>query len=606
LTTAHGVDRIETSGGAVADDEFVENVVVGSGFGGAVATYRLAAAGRPVLLLERGKAYGPGDFPQEPWEFWANFWDPSEGRLGLFDVWSFRRIDAVVSAGLGGGSLIYANVLIRKPDEWFVRQRPVGQGYEDWPITRQDLDPHYDAVERMLGAQSFPEGAPGFEGVLKTAVLRGAAEAAGFEADFELPKLAVSFRPDAASDAAVQVPLTKAKYVNIHGRPRTTCALTGQCDIGCNSGSKNSLDHTYLSAAVDPKYLGTAQGADVRTLCEVKSFAPDDGGYVVRYVKHSLERDGGVPPGASAPEVRTVRCRRLILAAGCLGTTYLLLRMRDERQMLGLSDALGTRFSGNGDYLAVVKRARTPDGRPLPLHASKGPAITSAIRRPTSYIEDCGYPTLVNWIYQARYGLFWRTAAFAGQRFWAVLTGNPNSRLGASLSMVLGNGLEAATTMPLLGIGRDVPDGRMELTRGRYLAVRTTRSSRPYFAQMREDMRALARGMNAHGFADSLWTFLGRSVTVHPLGGAPMAASPRDGVCDQYGEVFGHDNLFVADGAVMPGPVGTNPSLTIAAFSDRMCTAILEGRTRAPLVAAPGVVRDAGRMTGGRRSDAGS
>jgi cholesterol oxidase len=569
--------------------EFVENVVVGSGFGGAVATYRLAAAGRPVTLLERGKAYGPGDFPQRPWDFGSNFWDPSVGRLGLFDVWSFRRLDAIVAAGLGGGSLIYANVLLRKPEEWFLDRRPVGEGYEEWPITRADLDPHYDAVERFLDAQPFPAGAPGFEGVLKTAVMRDAARSAGFGDGFELPNLAVSFRADANSAPAVNVPLAPAPYANIHGRARTTCVLNGQCDVGCNSGSKNTLDHTYLSAAVDEKYLGTAQGADVRTGCEVKSFTPDDGGYLVRYVEHPVEHDDGAPRDTRALEIKTISCRRLILAAGSLGTTYLLLRMHRQKEVKGLSQALGSRFSGNGDCLAVVKKARTEDGRPLPLHASLGPVITTAVRRPEFYIQDCGYPLLVNWIYQARYGLFWRIAAFALQRSWAVLTQSPNSRLGASLSTVLGSGLEAATSTPLLGMGLDVPDGRIGLKRGRYLDIRTTKTSRAFFARVRDDMRAMARGMNSQGFADSLWSSLGRLVTVHPLGGAPMGHSPQQGVCDHHGEVYDYDNLFVADGAVMPGPVGSNPALTIAAFSDRMCTAILEGRTRAPLRAGPAV-----------------
>src|SRR4051794_34271938 len=96
--------------------EYIENVVVGSGFGGSVAAYRLAAAGRPVCVLERGRSYRPGTFARDPWEFGVNFWDPSGGRHGLFDVWSFRGLDAIVSAGLGGGSLIYANVLLRKPE----------------------------------------------------------------------------------------------------------------------------------------------------------------------------------------------------------------------------------------------------------------------------------------------------------------------------------------------------------------------------------------------------------------------------------------------------------------------------------------------------------
>ncbi|MBB3084380.1 GMC oxidoreductase [Geodermatophilus sabuli] len=567
----------------MAETEFVENVVVGSGFGGSVATYRLAAAGRPVLLLERGKAYGPGDFPREPWDVGANFWDPSAGRLGLFDLWSFRRTDALVAAGLGGGSLIYANVLIRKPAEWFVEHRRGGRGHHPWPISRADLDPHYDEVERMLGAQPFPRHAPGFEGVLKTAAMERAARSLGPDHSFHLPDLAVSFRPAPGAAPAVGAPLADTPYANYHGRPRSTCVLCGQCDIGCNSGSKNTLDHTYLSAAVDGAFPLVATPAEVRTLCEVRSVAPDGDGYVVRYVEHPPAHHDGTPHDTRSLPQRTVRCRRLVLAAGTLGTTHLLLRMRRDGELPALSGALGSRFSGNGDHLTVLKRAREDDGRPLPLHASRGPVITSAVRRPDGYIEDCGYPMLLNWVYQARHGLFWRAGAFAAQRIWALLTRDPNSRVGASLGMVLGKGVEAATSMPLLGIGRDVADGRMTLTPGGYLAIRTTRSSRAYVAGVSADMRTLAGGVNAAGFADSVWDKLGRSVTVHPLGGAPMGRSRQEGVCDHFGEVFGYDNLFVADGAVMPGAVGSNPSLTIAAFSDRMCTAVLEGRTRAPL-----------------------
>ncbi len=122
-----------------------------------MAAYRLAEAGRSVVLLERGKAYPPGSFARTPAAMGRAFWDPSEGLQGLFDVWTFRGLEGVVSSGLGGGSLIYANVLLRKDEKWFVHEAPVpGGGYESWPLSRADLDPHYDRVEQMLGATPLP------------------------------------------------------------------------------------------------------------------------------------------------------------------------------------------------------------------------------------------------------------------------------------------------------------------------------------------------------------------------------------------------------------------------------------------------------------------
>src|SRR5579875_1995115 len=135
-------------------------VIVGSGFGGAVMAYRLAEAGLHVCLLERGKAYPPGSFARTPYQMKRNFWDPSEGFYGLYNVWSFRRLTAVVSSGLGGGSLIYSNVMIRKDEKWFVKEDPASGGYEYWPVTRADLDPHYDRVESMLKVQQYPSVYP--------------------------------------------------------------------------------------------------------------------------------------------------------------------------------------------------------------------------------------------------------------------------------------------------------------------------------------------------------------------------------------------------------------------------------------------------------------
>ncbi|MEA2222547.1 MAG: cholesterol oxidase, partial [Solirubrobacteraceae bacterium] len=125
--------------------EHFDAVVVGSGFGGSVTAYRLAEAGHSVCLLERGKPFPPNSFPRSPLGMKHQFWDPSEGLHGMFNLWSFDNIDAVCASGLGGGSLIYANVLLRKDEDWFVREEPGHgswkDGYEYWPVTRADLDP---------------------------------------------------------------------------------------------------------------------------------------------------------------------------------------------------------------------------------------------------------------------------------------------------------------------------------------------------------------------------------------------------------------------------------------------------------------------------------
>jgi len=171
--------------------EHFSAVIIGSGFGGSVMAYRLAEAGLGVCVLERGKPYPPGSFPRSPNKMKSNFWDPSEGLYGLFDVWSFRGIAAVISSGLGGGSLIYANVLIRKDEKWFVQEDLSKGGYEYWPINRQDLDPHYDLVEKMLKAEKYPLNHHPYSRTPKTNALKQAAETLNL--DWYLPNLAVTF-----------------------------------------------------------------------------------------------------------------------------------------------------------------------------------------------------------------------------------------------------------------------------------------------------------------------------------------------------------------------------------------------------------------------------
>jgi cholesterol oxidase len=549
-------------------NEHADVVVVGSGFGGAVTAYRLASAGLSVVVLERGRAYPPGSFPRSPGDMTGAFWDPEERLYGMYDVWRFTGCDSVVASGLGGGSLIYANVLLRKDEHWFVHDR----GAETWPVTRADLDPHYEAVERMLGATPYPFTHPAYAHTPKTIALRDAATELGL--DWRLPPLAISFAGSPGAEPGLGLPIVAPAYGNVHGVPRRTCRLCGECNMGCNDGAKNTLDHTYLSAAAH-------HGADLRTLHEARAIQQRaTGGYAVAYVRHD---------GKGAVEAGTIECDRLVLAAGTLGTTRLLMRSRGS--LPGLSGALGSRFSGNGDVLAFLLRAKDRS-RTHELDASHGPVITSAIRLPDrlddpaekgrgAYIEDGGHPAFVDWLAEGadvRANLV-RASRFAISLARAALTRDPN--LSAEIAGLFRDTELSTNSLPLLGMGRDMPDGRLRLARGELDVEWDGSSSAEHFDRLETTMRRIADVLGGEYAELPAW-LAKRFVTVHPLGGAPMAHHEDEGVCDGYGEVFGHPGLYVADGAAMPGPVGANPSLTIAALADRMSTRLLETRLARP------------------------
>jgi cholesterol oxidase len=550
--------------------ERFEAVVVGSGFGGSVMAFRLAEAGLAVCLLERGRPYPPGAFARTPAEMVQNFWDPSQGGYGLFQAWAFRGIDSIVSAGLGGGSLIYANVLIRKDEKWFVRQEPGTPGFEYWPVTRAELDPHYARVEKMLKPQRYPLGTEPYSSTPKTVAFRQAAERAGLR--WELPDLAVTFanqgQPSRPGDLIVDE--SGRPEGNLHGTERFTCRLVGECDIGCRYGSKNSLDYNYLTEA-------QKLGAELRTLCEVRSIRPVEDGYEVEYVEHDASRQGR-PYATASLSRRRLLTRYLILSAGVFGSTYLLLKNRD--QLKGLSPRLGSGFSGNGDLLGFVRGGGTN------LDPMFGPVITSTIRVDDAldggegrgfYIQEGGFPSILGWIIEAADAPseLRRWARLLWNRISARLQRSPKSDIGADLKMVLGDGRDSSQLMVLLGMGRDVPDGRMSLESGWLQLEWNRQASLAYFERVKATMTRLAAEMGANFTVNPLWYFK-KLVTVHGLGGCPMARSAGEGVVDAWGEVFNHPGLYVADGSVMPGPVGPNPSLTIAALSDRFATRLIE------------------------------
>jgi cholesterol oxidase len=555
-----------------ADSELghFDAVVVGSGFGGSVMAYRLATAGRSVLVLERGKAYPPGSFARTPEQMRTNWWDPSENLYGMYNLWSFKGIEALVSSGLGGGSLIYANVFLRKDPSWFVEDLDDGST-RPWPVSYDELVPHYEAAEQMIGIQTYPFGSS----TPKALALHAAAAAAGHEAFY--PPLAVTFA-NSGAEPAVGEPIVE-EHPNLHGAPRFTCRLVAECDIGCNWGSKNSLDYTYLSAA-------KRAGARIESLHEVKEFEHRDGdGYTVRYVRHE--------PSDGSFERGSVRASRLIISCGALGSPYLLLSNRGR--LGGLPARMGTRFSGNGDLLMIAMRCRDEQGKPRAVDPTFGTVITSAVRfgdqldgPPAQgrgfYLQDAGYPLFGAWLAEAgdAPGAIWRALRYTLRGYLQRLRGDPRPNLSAEVAQVIGDTGLSHATLPLLSMGRDIADGNMSLTRSGYLDVDwTTKTSKAYFARVRREVTAIGEAMGAENVIDNPLWHLRRVITVHALGGCPMAAQPEEGVVSaRNGEVFGHPGLHVADGSVMPSAVGPNPSLTIAALSDRFADSILNPPSR--------------------------
>lgn len=504
-------------------------VVVGSGFGGGVTACRMAEQGLRVCVLERGRRFGPGDFPDRPEQVPLAFWHPRLNPGGMLDLRLMKDLAVITGAGVGGGSLVYANVQLRAPASVF-EEGP-------WPaaITRAELDPYYSRSEEALEPHQTPTTP-------------------------ELPKIrAFDEMGRRAGRSATRLPIAvhfgQSRRHPFSGVFQQGCQNLGRCDLGCPVLAKNTVDITYIARA-------EAHGAEVYPLHEVQRIDPPAGArgrWRVGFRDLQYRTTG------------TVEAPLLVLAAGTIGSSRLLLTNR--RRLPRLSRALGSRFSGNGDALAL---ALNPGASGVTgARTEYGPTMTSRLDYTDQFgfmVADGGLPANFGFVLEIVRGV----NALTGLGRVVLHVKNAATKLGLTDSHVTHRDVKLnrepiGDSLVFLMIGRDAADGQMRLTPlFRCFDIRWRKAdSAKLFGDMEQVAGELARAAEATSFFALDAGPLGKFITVHPLGGCPMSEDPAAGVTDDHGRVHGYQGLHVLDGSIVPTALGVNPSKTIAALAER-------------------------------------
>jgi cholesterol oxidase len=565
-----------------------EAIVIGSGFGGAITACRLSKKwpGGRVLVLERGKRYPMGSFARTPHHMARNFWSVSNestkrpdhvkraargGDLhGMFDVRNYDHMDVVMSAGLGGGSLIYANVFMPPPAEVFDDQR--------WPQTckKPQLQPYFDIVKGVLGSRPVPQTSEPRRRLVKTELFQKAAKLANRKSD--LVDINVFF----GNDFANPLPIGE-QTKNRFGALQTSCTYCAECIVGCNYHAKNTVDLNYLFVAENYFQVQIqTQRMVVKIVPRGQSGADDpkaDGTYGYRVYSVDLSD--------ARHEMISATATRVIVSAGTLGSTELLLQAKEKWKTLPrISGKLGQSFSGNGDFLSFVL------GTGEPANPNYGPTITQRTDMnlyerfdPTRafLIEDASYPSQIAWLVEGIkpgflwLGPLWRALKDVLKKLWG---GKSLGSIGFAISDILGEDVSFHTCV-LLCMGLDRSNGVMTLDANHNLSIAWPyQDSLSLYNAILEAGKDFSKHVQGHNpVALPTWYRPARkNITVHPLGGCILADSAAGGVTSAdprtFGQVFGYKGLYVADGSLVPTAVGANPVATISALSERVAEGI--------------------------------
>jgi len=521
-------------------------IVIGSGFGGAITGCRLAEAGSKVLILERGRRWDKKDYPRRPEDPWIWKNQCPEKENGWLELHVFSQMAVAQGAGVGGGSLIYANISCEAPKSVFT---------QGWPkeITYDELKPYYDAVAKFMNVQQVPDN----QWTRKMNLMKEAAGKIGAADRFKKLELAVSFDKDWTYDQDDPHNPEKSKpFTNPQGVQQGTCVHLGNCDIGCDVAAKNTLDLNYIPWA-------EKHGAEVRALHLVTNITPVQGGYRVDF-----DRLGG---GKRTQGNETARI--VIVAASSLGSTELLLRCRDVTATLPqISAFLGHDWSSNGDFLTPAFHANRE------IVPTKGPTIAAAVDfldrsqgNQSFWIEDGGFPDVLGDYVKKE-----QSAAGFFQGLWA------KALIEAFGHMLRDDDQPFRNVMPWFAQGVDAANGILTLHHEFFTGEKKLEllwdigKSREVIDAIVSMHERLAKATDGVPTVPPTWTLDHYLITPHPLGGCCMGNTPAEGVVNHAGEVFGYKNLYVADAAIIPEALGVNPSRTIGALAERVAKIIID------------------------------
>ena len=551
-------------------------VVIGSGYGGAITAARLSGAGlkKSICILERGREWPIGQFPDTLPAATAAAYNPLTNPLGLYDFLLYKDIAVIKGSGLGGTSLVNANVAF-VPDAGVFREPA-------WPrtVTLEVLQPYYDRARQMLAAGPHPRA----QQLPKVQAMQRRAAEIGTQAS--ALNIVVNFTTDGP---------------NAHGVAQKPCIDCGDCVTGCNVGAKNTLYMNYLPIA-------QRNGTEIFTQVHadwVEKLAT--GGWRI-HGRHY----GGEFPGNLFPEGFTLDAGTVVISAGSIGSSEILLR--SEIHGLSLSPRAGTGFSGNGDFFGIAFNAayRTdvlgfgnhPDN-PWAKTDATGPTIVSAIRYNPSLpverrftVEDLSYPTAFVGLFMTAFGALGGQPTEAGNESTEaarLARDNPlapyvaDNALNHSMFYLVMTHDDAKGTIHLNTNVLD-PNGKVEIN---WDGV----GREPIFRIIDEELRRHARALDAHFISNPIWSLMnmGTLVTAHPIGGCPIGEDYMQGATDEFGRVFDgqgsvHPGLFVADGALLPSALNVNPLLTISALTERLAERMVQSFQGQAYPAPPGQV----------------
>ncbi len=500
-------------------------VVIGSGFGGSVSALRLAEKGYRVAVLEAGRRFADDDFPKTSWNVRRFLWAPKLGCYGIQRISLLRDALILSGAGVGGGSLVYANTLYEPLQPFY--DDPQWRHITDW---RAELAPFYDQAKRMLGVVTNPAMTPADD------VMLAVAKEMGVEDTFHPTPVGVYFGESG-----------KDPFFGGAGPARTGCIGCGGCMTGCRHNAKNTLVKNYL-------YLAEQSGAEVYPLTTVTAVRPMPSGYAVE-----TERTGScIRKGR-----RAITAGQVIFAAGTLGTQKLMHRMRDTGALPNLSDRLGVLARTNSESILGASADK------VDTDYTQGVAITSSFHPDEhTHIEPVRYGRGSNFM-----GLLQAPLTDGGGRVprWLKLLGTyvrhpsylrmlwlrrwSERTVIALVMQSLDNSLTVYTKRGLFG--------RKLTTKQGHGAANPT-----WIPAGNEATRRLAAriGGKAGGGISEAFNI---PMTAHFIGGCAIGDSPATGVIDPYHRVYGHPGLHVVDGAAVSANLGVNPSLTITAQAER-------------------------------------